>query len=88
MVGSRWYYIGATREIAEWKWLDGGDMTYVNWKTGEPNNNGGNENYAMMNKQSDSYGKWFDIEGDYDRYYICKKKTKDTSFSAIGSGKI
>ena len=89
MAGSRWYYIGAKRVNSEWLWEDGSNMTnYNNWKTpGEPNNYGGSEYYTMMNRRADSHGKWFDIDGDVDRYYICKTTVKDASFSAIGSGK-
>jgi len=31
-----------------WKWLDGTPLTYTNWGQNEPNNNGGGENYNVM----------------------------------------
>jgi uncharacterized repeat protein (TIGR02543 family) len=45
-------WIGLTDELSEgqWKWITGNDLSESNWNsgTGEPNNDGYGENYAMM----------------------------------------
>ncbi|XP_078485611.1 uncharacterized protein LOC144744548 isoform X2 [Ciona intestinalis] len=49
---------------------------YTNWGSGQPSNNGGNENcgelyYAIGNPY---HGKWNDLSGSWNRRYICERK--------------
>ncbi|MFK0730324.1 MAG: Calx-beta domain-containing protein [Gloeotrichia echinulata GP01] len=55
------FWIGFTDKDVEgqFKWVNGEATTYTNWAPGEPNNRGGNENYAVMNWGST--GKWNDL---------------------------
>ncbi|MFY7883533.1 MAG: lamin tail domain-containing protein, partial [Dolichospermum sp.] len=43
-----------------WKWLDGSPLTYTNWGQNEPNNNGGGENYNVMDWNNNG-AVWNDI---------------------------
>lgn len=57
-------YFGLSDAAQEdnWQWVDGSSLTYTNWASGEPNNEGG-EDYAMFyHKFTD--GKWNDGRGD------------------------
>ena len=66
-VGDAW--IGATDEAQEGVWLytDGRPLTYSNWNGGEPNNSGGNEDYAEMYMSS---GRWNDLNGSQSYPFI------------------
>ena len=46
-----YYWIGLTDQQTEglWEWTSGEPLNYTNWAENEPNNNGGGENYAVMN---------------------------------------
>jgi gliding motility-associated-like protein len=66
--GTGW--IGGTDEQTEgvWKWVTGPEagtiMTYTNWNTGEPNNSGGNEDYAHITNPflpNSIRGSWNDL---------------------------
>ena len=58
--GSTLYCIGFTDKDAEgtWQWVNGEEVTYTNWLTGEPNNSGNREHYAHINWGQP--GKWND----------------------------
>lgn len=63
--GERSAYFGYTDETIEdtWVWIDGTTSDYVNWASGEPNDENPREDYAMFYwKYSD--GHWND--GDFD----------------------
>ncbi|MCE5348065.1 MAG: gliding motility-associated C-terminal domain-containing protein [Bacteroidales bacterium] len=61
LLGQGW--LGASDEASEgtWKWIEGPEngsvLSYTNWNTGEPNNSGGNEDYAQFLTN----GKWNDL---------------------------
>ena len=59
--------IGITDAQNEGIWLDvlGNRLNYTNWDLGEPNNQGGNENYGLMY----STGKWNDGVGSSNELY-------------------
>ena len=48
------------QEEGNWKWITGEPFTFINWKSGEPNNNGNSENYLGMYLSNNSY-KWNDF---------------------------
>ncbi|MEM1322126.1 MAG: lectin-like protein [Bacteroidota bacterium] len=57
-------WIGYTDEANEghFVWVTGDNPGYTNWRSGEPNNNGGDEHYARLLKDS---GKWTDRDAHY-----------------------
>ena len=63
--GTTW--IGASDADVEgtWKWMTGPEagtnLSWTNWNTGEPNNSGGNEDYAHIMSWTDPAGKWNDL---------------------------
>jgi len=58
--GSEPFWIGLTDTAVEgvFMWVNGDPLTYTNWLPGEPNNEGGAENYGEMNWGAP--GKWND----------------------------
>ncbi len=70
------FWIGFTDELNEgsWQWVTGESVTYTNWVSGEPNDAGAGEDYAIMG----SDGSWND-ETMHKDYYVCEWGEKDTS---------
>ncbi len=58
----RGFWLGLTDKDEEgnWKWISSEPVTYKNWYPGEPNNGGGNEDYALTWHG----GSWNDANGD------------------------
>ena len=56
-----------------WKWVDETSTAYTNWHSGEPNNQNGDEDYAMFYQKFDD-GTWNDGDGiiDVGCAYICE----------------
>lgn len=56
-------YFGYTDEKTEgkWRWIDGKTSQYTNWAAGEPNNEYGQEHYALINQD----GYWNDGKLDH-----------------------
>lgn len=52
-------------------WSSGEPVTYVNWRSGQPNNGGGNENYISMHSDLvEAGGVWSDLpNGQYPEIY-------------------
>ncbi|XP_078485614.1 salivary C-type lectin 1-like [Ciona intestinalis] len=78
--GWGYYYIGLNRinsSSTGFQWNDGTMVTsgYTNWYTGEPNNNGGNENCVMLYYVIgySHHGKWNDIPCSLNKRYICER---------------
>ncbi|NOT36141.1 MAG: HYR domain-containing protein [Saprospiraceae bacterium] len=63
-------WIGANDERREgnFEWVDGSQVTYFNWATGQPNNGGGNEDYVELHPD----GSWNDNRGNVSREFICQ----------------
>lgn len=68
-------YFGFSDESSEgnWKWVNGAQSSYINWHFGEPNNQNGDEDYAMFYQKFDD-GTWNDGDGiiDVGCAYICE----------------
>lgn len=61
-------WIGATDAVAEgdWKWVTGEAWSYTGWWSGEPNDNGGVEEYGALDfRQANSWA-WNDVSNDID----------------------
>ena len=50
-------YFGFTDSAEEglWEWVQGASSSYTNWSSGEPNDEGGNEDYGMFYYKSPAY---------------------------------
>ena len=53
-----------------WAWSDETPWTWDSWATGQPNNNGGNQDYVVINY--DGAGYWDDDNEDKHRGFICQ----------------
>jgi hypothetical protein len=51
----------------------GVEVSYTNWKWGEPNGNDGSENCVAV-KTPTTKAAWIDVSCDYARYFICELK--------------
>ena len=69
---SAYFGLSNTIKAGTWNWVDGNQITYTNWADGEPNNEGGNENYAMFYYKFTD-GKWNDGNPQKDpASFICE----------------
>lgn len=64
-----YYWIGVADESRKrsWRWITGEGCEYQNWRLGEPNNAGGNEDYVAMTSSPANtlHGTWNDLEGPH-----------------------
>ena len=69
-------WIGAKRNSNNFEWTDGSKFEFENWKPGEPNNQGGNEDCIEFDSDPGTitHDKWNDSPCSNKRYYVCKKK--------------
>lgn len=62
------YFIGLTDDKQEehpFRWENGEEVTYTNWREGEPNDYVGIEDCAAILSGEEEAGKWNDIPGEY-----------------------
>ncbi|CAI5766307.1 C-type lectin domain-containing protein [Podarcis lilfordi] len=66
-------WIGISDAVNEgaWQWVDGTAPTERFWRQGEPNNNDGVENCAVLYKE----GNWNDIDCNLKVHFVCEKPT-------------
>ncbi|MBQ8857591.1 MAG: GBS Bsp-like repeat-containing protein [Lachnospiraceae bacterium] len=84
------YWAGGTDQYVEgeWTWVTSENMTYMNWKSGEPNDTEGNSDYMVIEQS----GEWTDhIEAkveanDVSVYgFICELPYEEHLHSYVGS---
>jgi hypothetical protein len=54
------YWIGGYKTNDNWSWVTGERWDYTNWAPGEPNSDGGKENYLEMHHKIKNPGQWND----------------------------
>lgn len=68
------YYtaLGGWDELSEgeWTWLDGSEMTFTNWRSGEPNNSYPHQNHLYINYSGT--GKWDDGYDNRMAPFVCE----------------
>ena len=79
------YYtaLGGWDELSEgeWTWLDGSEMTFTNWRSGEPNNSYPHQNHLYINYSG--AGKWDDGYDNRMAPFVCEWKN-DRSEHNVG----
>ncbi len=67
--GRKVLFLGAQRGTdGNFQWTNGEDFSYTAWMSGEPNNDGGNENCLAMFLVDDQWV-WSDVPNDLSSYY-------------------
>lgn len=62
-------WLGASRQSdGTFRWVDGDELSYTDWMTGEPNNETGDEDYLVMFIVNGEWV-WSDVPNDLSAYY-------------------
>ena len=62
-------WLGASRQSdGTFRWVDGEELSYTDWMTGEPNNETGDEDYLVMFIVNGEWV-WSDVPNDVSTYY-------------------
>ena len=76
IAGNRRWWIGANDRTAEgtWAWTGGGAASYTNWRSGEPNDAGGEDcvHVDPDSDGSDTRGGWNDADCGLEDRYVCE----------------
>ena len=78
-------WIGAKRNGNTFLWTDGSEFSFENWKPGQPNNQGGNEDCVEFDSDPGQswHNQWNDSPCSNKRNYVCKKKPVGGKLSCI-----
>lgn len=66
--GRKVLWLGGQRDGSSFKWIDGQDLSFTAWASGEPNNDGGTENRMAMFNVNGAWG-WYDVPGSFEGIY-------------------
>jgi hypothetical protein len=77
-----WIGLNDVAEEGVFEWVTGEEVTYTNWREGEPNNSNGNEPYVHMFRQGD----WNDGEPDNEYFYIVEVESGSELSYAVEDG--
>ncbi|MEO1622807.1 MAG: LamG-like jellyroll fold domain-containing protein, partial [Cyanobacteria bacterium J06632_3] len=82
---SQGFWIGFTDQAVEgeWQWISGETVTYTNWNPGQPNNSGGDQDYARMNHPTNNL--WDDESNTRQLYGIVEIALSEGSDVLIGN---
>jgi len=81
-------WIGYTDRDVEgtFRWITDEPVTYTNWAPGEPNNAGGNEDWAVINWGSDKWNDWYYTASAYYVVEFSGGSVPTTLLTGLGSG--
>ena len=88
--GSEALWIGLTDEVVEgqFKWANGEAFTYNNWDPGQPDDNVGAQDYALINYDLGDIGTWDDAGNDANLRGIIEIYSNDTIIGSTGNDTI
>ena len=67
--GRKVLWLGAVRNSKQnFEWITDEEFSFTRWLSGEPNNEGGNENYLVMFRVNEQWV-WADVPNDVSPYY-------------------